>query len=234
MKAVILATSVYAASAGSIEFSSSDLYAGNRALDNIKAKWSQGLKLLKRDVELSAEYDRGAKSDFLKCASLSGSCDKIKYELTTSFDDSPTDVTLETTTGDGTTFEVEGNVDGLKAQVTKVTATRAMKLRDTDCDVEISHDPQAAASKVKLSTVLGSGVTAIGQLASSGGSSDLTYELEYETTLDAGRTLSANVNPKAGTGEIEYVDSATVDGTLTATIPLGGTPKVTLKRAFSF
>lgn len=158
---------MYAASAGSIEFSSSDLYAGNRALDNIKAKWSQGLKLLKRDVELSAEYDRGAKSDFLKCASLSGSCNKIKYELTTSFDDSPTDVTLETTTGDGTTFEVEGNVDGLKAQVTKVTATRAMKLRDTDCDVEISHEPQAAASKVKLSTVLGSGVTAIGQFASS-------------------------------------------------------------------
>lgn len=67
-----------------------------------------------------------------------------------------------------------------------------------------------------------------------GGSSDLTYELEYETTLDAGRTLSANVNPKAGTGEIEYEDSVTVDGTLTATIPLGGTPKVTLKRAFSF
>ena len=61
-----------------------------------------------------------------------------------------------------------------------------------------------------------------------------SYEVEYDTQLTEGRTLSASVNPQDGSGEIEYVDNASIDGTLTATIPLGGQPKLTLSRAFSF
>ena len=54
------------------------------------------------------------------------------------------------------------------------------------------------------------------------------------TTLAEGRTLSAKVSPRDGTGEVEYEDSATIDATIAATFPLGGAPKVTAKRAFSF
>ena len=61
-----------------------------------------------------------------------------------------------------------------------------------------------------------------------------SYEVSYDTDLNAGRTLSATVNPEAGSGEIEYVDESTLDGTLTANIPLGGSPSVTFKRSFGF
>ena len=61
-----------------------------------------------------------------------------------------------------------------------------------------------------------------------------SYEVSYDTNLNAGRSLSATVNPDAGTGEIEYVDESTFDGTLTANIPLGGSPSVTFKRSFGF
>ena len=40
---------------------------------------------------------------------------------------------------------------------------------------------------------------------------DADVELEYESSLGDGRSLSANVNPSNGNGEIEYVDSATLD-----------------------
>ena len=42
------------------------------------------------------------------------------------------------------------------------------------------------------------------------------------------------MKPQDGSGEIEYVDSATLDGTITANIPLGGKPTVSVKRGFSF
>ena len=79
-----------------------------------------------------------------------------------------------------------------------------------------------------------SGVKAVGRLTSRGQESKLSYEVEYDTTRDQGRTLSAKVSPAEGTGEIEYVDSSTLDATITANIPLGGAPKVTVSRAFDF
>lgn len=152
-----------------------------------------------------------------------------------------------------------------------------------DCDLEVSHDLTSSESKLKLSTVLGSGLTAIGSLTSKGSASKLAYEVEYDTTLGEGRTLSATVSPAdgmpthratpvphsplplrrpfapsppsslgpcaitlltlhpppptmppTGTGEIEYEDSATVDATITATFPLGGSPKVQVSRKFGF
>jgi len=119
-------------------------------------------------------------------------------------------------------------------KISKVSASRAATLRGTDCNLQISHEVDSSESKLKLSTLLGSGVKAVGTLATKGGSHDTSYEIEYDTTLTEGRTLSANVNPKDGSGEIEFVDTATLDGELTATIPLGGEPKLTLKRAFKF
>lgn len=219
--------------AGTIEVSSSDLSGPNKAVDNIKGSWSQAVKLLGRSATISAEYDRNEKKDFLKQASVKGALDKVKYELTTKFAGAA-DLTLETSTDDGTTFEVDSEVNDMHLKVTKVSASRATKLRGNDVDLELSHALDDNESKLKLSSVLGSGVTAIGELTSKGGDHAMSYEVEYETELTKGRSLSASVKPQDGSGEVEYVDSATLDGTLTATIPLGGKPTISVKRAWSF
>jgi hypothetical protein len=233
-------------SAGSIEISSSDLSSSDKSLDNIKASWSQvfSSKLIPgSDTKLTAKYDRKERKDFVSEATLSGTLDKIKYAITTKFQGGVA-TEVETTTSDGTTFVAEGSLDDVSTlsniKLTKVTATRKLSLSNLlsggtqDCNLEVSHDVPASESKVKLSSVLGSGVTASGELTSSSGSSSLTYEVEYDTTLSEGRTLHATVVPGAGTGEIEYEDSATLDATITATLPIGGTPSVTVKRSFGF
>lgn len=222
------------AAAGSVELVTGDLSQANRALDNIKGKWSQVVG----GAKLTAEYDRNARKDFLKEATLAGSTGSLDYELTTDFNGMSADVTLATTTSDGTKLEAEGSISDLKGSVNKLTATRAAKLsalgQSQDVDLEISHDISAKASKIQLSSVVGGGLKAIGSVVNSAGKSSVSYEVEYDTTLSEGRTLSASISPAAGTGEIEYVDSATLDATITATVPLGGDPKVTVKRAFSF
>jgi len=224
-----------AVAGGSIELSSNDLTKSGRSLDNVKAKWSQNLNVLGNSATVSAEYDRAERKDFVKEASLAGQIAKVKYELTTRFGGA-TGLSLETTTDDGTTVEAEGSMECMSSmpKISKVSASRAATLRGTDCNLQISHEVDSSESKLKLSTLLGSGVKAVGTLATKGGSPDTSYEIEYDTTLTEGRTLSANVNPKDGSGEIEFVDTATLDGELTATIPLGGEPKLTLKRAFKF
>jgi hypothetical protein len=236
MKSFLFATLLGVAAAGTVELSTGDLTGRNPSLDNIKGSWSQALKFLGRDATLSAEYDRNANKDFVNEATLSGSLDRLKYALTTSFD-GDAELTLETSTDDGTVLEAETVLKGFAGgpRLTKVTASRSATVQGQDCDLEISHDISASESKLKLSTVLGSGITAIGSLSSKGGDSSLSYELEYDTELTKGRTLSASVSPADGTGEIEYEDSATLgDGTLTATFPLGGAPSITAKREFSF
>jgi len=233
-KVACLAT-LGAVAGGSIELSTNDLTKSSRSLDNIKAKWSQSLSLLGNDATVSAEYDRGERKDFVKEASLSGAISKVKYELTTRFGGN-TGLTLETTTDDGTTVEAEGSLSTLTSMpsISKLSASRKASLRGQDCNLEISHEVASSESKLKLSTLLGSGVKAIGTLSTKGNAHETTYEFEYDTTLTSGRTLSANVNAKDGSGEIEYVDTASVDGELTATIPLGGEPRLSLKRAFKF
>jgi len=201
----------------------------------VKASWSQGLKVFGRAATVSAEYDRAAKSDFLKEVTLSGSSGPVDYELSTKFD-GDTACKLSTKTSDGTTIEAEGttNVWFGTGKVNKLTANRATTVQGQECDIELSHDLSSSESKLSLSSVLGSGVKAIGRLTSQGKESKLSYEIEYDTALDEGRTLSAKVSPAEGTGEIEYVDSSTLDATITANIPLGGAPKVTVSRAFEF
>jgi len=223
---------------GSVELISGDLGSKTPSLDNIKGKWSQAFKLLGNAATVTAEYDRAENDKFLKSASLSGAVDKIKYELASNFG-GPLEATLETSTEDGTTIEVEAEVDGLSSRVTRVTGTRTLSVNERECDLELSHTLGDNESKLRLSTMLGSGLRAVGLLSSKGGGKggldhSLTYELEYDTQLTEGRTLSAKVSPRDGTGEVEYEDSATIDATIAASFPLGGAPKVTAKRAFSF
>mmetsp|Transcript_11787 Transcript_11787/g.23997 ORF Transcript_11787/g.23997 Transcript_11787/m.23997 type:complete len:246 (-) Transcript_11787:180-917(-) len=241
---IVLACGVAAASAGSVELISGNLGGPNRGLDNIKGTWSQALKVFGRDATISAEYNRNENENFLSEVSLAGTSGKVQYELVSKLRGT-TDYTLSTTTPDGTTLEAEGAVDGTfgsgikDVSLSKLTATRSIKadtavLGKRDCDMEVSHDLSAAESKIKLSTILGSGLKAIGSLTSTGKSSKMSYEVEYDTTLSEGRTLTATVSPADGTGEIEYMDTATIDATLTATFPLGGSPTVTLRRSFGF
>lgn len=233
MKLCVVLGLLGSARSGTIEISSSDLSGPGKVCDNIKGSWSQGFKMFGRVATVSAEYDRNEKKKFLKEASLSGALDSIKYQLSTGFG-KVTDLKLETKTGDGTLFELETVIEDVHLKVTKVTASRATTLRGQDVDLELSHALGPNESKLKLSSALGSGVKAIGWLTSKGGDSSMSYELEYDTDLSMGRTLSASVSPKDGSGKIEYVDSATLDGTLTANIPLGEKPTVTIKRAWSF
>ena len=445
---MIVASFAAVAYGGSVELVSGDLSGGNKALDNIKAKWSQrcaqglprvqlaarphrapsisrlcsscvpgvdgraethtrgrrrrcwhvhvctlslahshpallarwmflpptdfprharSLKVLGNAATVTGSYDRSENENFLNEATLTGSVGKgkVDYELTTKFN-SGLDYEVSTKTDDGSSISMEGSVDLLSAsdiQVRKVSASKTTNLRGNDYDVEISHDLGEGESKIKMSTVLGAGVKAIGTLTNKGGATSkvrarpppsghtrrrhrrstptsrafapchrlqkrargspraraqntrasaaqkmqkptrlqdqgvsdaehmdsildadgvwrssranliprtraaaLTcallcspsslapplplpcpslaprlprppeqgYEVEYDTTLNEGRTLSASINPDAGSGEIEYVDSSTLDGTLTATIPLGGSPSVTFKRSFGF
>jgi hypothetical protein len=236
MRTLVIVSSLAAAAAGTIELSSGDLSGGSaRSLDNVKGKWTQHLSFGgSGGSTLSAEYDRTSNKDWLSEVSLSGALDKLKYEVTTKFAGAA-DVKLETTTDDGTTLEVEGSVDHMVGSVSSLKATRATKLLDRTCDLELSHDVAESESKIKLSSVLGSGVKALATFATQRGSSRAAYELEYDTTLTEGRTLSASVNPKAGTGEVEFEDSATLnDVTINAKFPLGKSPAVSIKRSFAF
>jgi len=223
---------------GSVDLVTGDLSGGSKALDNIKAKWSQSLKVLGNAATLTAGYDRSENENFLNEATLTGSVGKgkVDYELTTKFG-SGLDYEVSTKTDDGSAISMEGSVDLLSASdlsVRKVSASKSANLRGNDYDIELSHDLSEGESKIQMSTVLGAGVKATGTLSNNGGAVGKSYEVSYDTDLNAGRTLSATVNPEAGSGEIEYVDESTFDGTLTANIPLGGSPSVTFKRSFGF
>jgi len=232
-RTVVLAAGVGVCAAGSVELSTNDLGSSNRALDNIKAKWSQGLKVLGGDATLTATYDRSSTKDFVDEATLTGTRGKINYEMSTKFEGS-TGLKLSTKTSDGTTIEADGEMADLVSvpKINKWTATRSVSVRDNDCDLEMQYAPASGKSKLSLSSIIGSGFKGTASMES--GSAGVNYEVNYDTTLTEGRTLSASVNPKDGSGEIEYVDSASVDGTLTASMPLGGSPSLTLKRSFGF
>jgi len=228
---VLVSLLVAAANAHSIELVSSDLVTA-RALDNIKGTWSQSLSILGSPATLTASYDRKAKKDFLKDATLKGKLDQLSYKVTTAFK-AAADVTLSTTTGDGTTLEAAGKVAEMKGSVTKLTATKGVSVGGQKVKLALSHVVPSSTSKLQLSSALGAGLSAIGAITSAAGTSSASCEFGYETDLTPGRTLSATVTGE-GEGEVEFVDTATVDATITATIPLGGQPRVTVKRAFKF
>jgi len=230
MKTTLVAVGVGFAAAGSIEVISSDLNGGGRVVDNIKAKWSQGLKFLNNDATLSAEYDRNANERGLSEATLTGKNGDINYELKTNFDNNDLELTATTDTKDGTSLELVANRnDG----VTSVSASRPWKIQGQDCEVTAKHKPSAKDTKITLSSLLGHGVKAVAEYTV-GNNNKLDYELEYEADISDGRSVSANLKPQENSGEIEYVDSETLDATLTASMALNGKPKVTVKRSWNF
>jgi len=229
-KAVVIACVGAAAADRQIELFSSDLSAGSKALDNIKGRWSQTLNFLGKEATIDAEYDRKERQDFLKEARLTGKVDDVSYELKTGFGDTH-ELTVSADTKDGTSLEVVAdNTNGL----TKVTAGRDVKIQGQECSVEASHQPKSSASKLKLSSVLGHGVSGSATWTVGNRLNDADYELEYASSVTEGRELKASLNPKDGSGDIEYVDSKTMDATITASMDLGGKPKLTVKRAWSF
>ena len=214
-----------------IEVVSSDLTSGGaKVLDNIRGKWQQSLKFMGAEANLETEYDRNAREDFLKEATLSGKVDDVNYELRTEFGDSH-ELTLTTNTKDGTALEINANnKDGL----TNMKAARDVKIQGQDVNVEASHERKSSTSKVKLSSVLGHGVSGSATWTVGNKLDSADMEIEYASDISDGRSLSATVNPRNGAGDVEYVDSKTLDATVTAAMDLGGKPKLSVKRAWSF
>lgn len=135
---------------------------------------ARSLKVLGNAATVTGSYDRSANENFLNEATLTGSVGKgkVDYELTTKFN-SGLDYEVSTKTDDGSSISMEGSVDLLSAsdiQVRKVSASKTTNLRGNDYDVELSHDLSEGESKIKMSTVLGAGVKAIGTLTNKGGS----------------------------------------------------------------
>jgi len=229
-KAVIVACAGLAAGERQIELLSSDLSGGSKVLDNVRGRWSQSLKFLGAEAKLEAEYDRKARQDFLKEASLSGKVDDVSYELKTGFGDT-TELKLATDTTDGTAIEVLADS---KNGLTKLTAGRDVKIQGRGCNLEASHERQSSTSKVTLSSVLGHGLSgkATWKVGDDLKSSDM--ELQYASSVSDGRDVKATLNPKDGSGDIEYVDTKSLDATITASMDTGGKPKLTLKRAWNF
>jgi len=233
---LLIALSAAAVSAGSIEMMSNLGSSGLELADNFKGKWSQAVKLFGASSTLSAEYDRSQSKDALSEVSAAGKSGAVDYKLTLKSKESA-DFEVSTATTDGTTLGAEGSVSPMssKLSLSKVSAARSVNLREQDYDLELAHDLTSSKSELKLSTNLGSGVKASGTITTQGGASSTAYEVGYDTTLTEGRTLSATLNPADGTGEVEYEDSASLEAaTITATLPLGGSPKLRVKRGFSF
>jgi hypothetical protein len=217
------------AHAGKLEFFSSDL---NKecALDNIKASWGTSFTLAGQDLKLDAAYDRKAKSDFFKEATLSGAVDCVGYTATHSFATGLSKLTL-------TTKQFGANVKAvLKGSkvLSTLSATKDITVADIGIKLAPSYDLETSKGKVKASAsyVVGSGATIHGELsATDEGTIDSTFDVELTRTLD-GRDLSAVVRPLEQEAELQVTDAAI--GTLKCSYATGASPKLTLKRAVSF
>lgn len=134
----------------------------------------------------------------------------------------------------GMTLEAEAGTDGLRT----VSASGEMDAGSQNVNYELEHTLASGDSKLKLSSVLGNGLKAIANIArSKAGDISTDYNLEFESELNKGRTVSARMNAD-GSGEFELEDSETLAGqeaVITAKMDLGGSsPSVTVKRAWSF
>lgn len=228
---MVFAAGVVAVSAGTVDMTT-NLGSNGLSLDSFKGKWSQAVNFFGASSTMSADFNRDGATE----VAFEGKSGALDYKATVTSKDSA-EFEVSTTTTDGTTLGAEGSVSPLtsKLSLSKIAAARSVSVRDTDCDLALSHDLGSSKSELKLSSNLGSGVSASGTITTQGGASSTAYEVSYDTELTSGRTLSASVNPQDGTGEVEYEDSATIsDATVTATLPLGGSPSLSVKRSFSF
>jgi len=206
----------------------------SKVLDSVKAKWTQTLSVGGAKAKLVTIVQPSAKKDFLKELSLSGSVNDIAYTLKQKIGGGA-DLALQTTY-QGTTLKAEGKV-GLPASANKLTlvgASRKALVGGRPLSLKPSHAPQTGKTKLAVSADLGSGVVVNGEVSQAGGEVSTAYDFEYAASVSSGRTVSARFSPGDGSGELEYIDSESLDMTAIVTMPLGGKPKVALKRSFAF
>merc|ERR1719174_2143078 len=131
--------------------------------------------------------------------SVTGSMDKIDYELTRT--DDGTTLELSTDMDDVGSLSVEIDVDAQEA--TSVSLERDLDVGDNKVASALSFNPGSGKSKLSLSTVLGSGVEVTADIDDLGGDRSTSMEVSYETDLGDGRTLTATVDPMNSSGEVE-------------------------------
>jgi len=228
------------AAAGSVEFSTTDL-GKRRKIDNIKAGWSTAFSFAGQDLKLATVYDLKAKSDFLKEATLSGSMAPVSYLLTQNFASGVSKLALSTKQA-GATFKsvLSGKIDWSSAwlescNVASVAVVKGAEVAGVNLSFEPSFTPGKKLGKVavKAGYALGGGASLAAELvATTEGDMDIAnLELEYQTEYQ-GRPVSGTLEPLDQTATVVVTDE--VYGIVTATYKLGGEPKVTAKRAFSF
>ena len=231
--------------AGTAEVSTSNLRSG-ASFDNLKASWGKALSLGDFKTQLDCSYDYNGNKEFIKDAKLSGSLIdgsgddlSLGYEVTKNFGgDKTTEVTL-TAEVSGTTVSAElDTADNLK----EVGASRSVTIGDRDVTVSPSFLVKAQTARVKLMTAFGKDkVSATVDYETKDGELG-AIELGYERELEAGRTLTATLDPSDKNLEVEVTDTKFESGvswTAKATVPLEGDnmvddAKLTLTRAWSW
>lgn len=225
-----------AASAGSLEFSTTNLAGARKGIDNIKGSAGTTCTVRGAPIKITAAYDMKAKSEFIKELSVAGTMDPMAYCVTQSFAAGTSKLALSTNKFGST----------LKAVITsKLTALgrttaelSAVKRASIAGGLELSIVPAYAVTKNvgRLTTTaaysLGGGAVVEGELiTTTSGDVAADVEVVYDTKLD-GRTITATLKPFAQALVASVTDASV--GVMTASYTLGGKPKFAVKRSVSF
>jgi len=242
----MLSIAAIGALSNTAEISSTNLRAAP-AFDNIKASWTQALKLGDVHTNLKCNYDHSANRDFLKEVSLSGDLVEggaddvsVSYEVSHDFSDKNTNVKLTANT-QGTTLSAEyDRNNGIK----EVSAERDVSIADQNVNVQPSWLVKAQTARVKLMSKLGDSKDSVSaQIDYDTNGKSSSYEVGYDHNIDAGRDVSATFNPDKKQLDVDYVDNKFESGatwTASAEVPLEGgsnildAAKLTLKRAWAW
>jgi len=224
--------------AGSVEFSTSDL--GQKpALDNIKAGWGTSFTVGGYPLKLAAAYDMKAKSTFLKEATLSGQAARVSYAVTQNFANGASKVALSAKHA-GVTFKsvLSAKVDVASAwlegaKVDSLSVSKGAQLSGVDLSFEPSLVPTKMLGRLKTTATyaLGGGTSLSSELVATTEGAVEALDVAVATKLD-GRPVSAKLQPLSMTAQLQVADKEI--GVATATYTVGGVPKVSVKRAFSF
>ena len=224
------------ASGTSVEFSTSNLSQGP-ALDNVKAAWGTTVNVKGQAIKVSAAYDMKAKSDFIKEATVAGSISPVNVALTQNFASGVSKLALSAKAA-GVTFKsvMTSKMSSIveSAKLNSITAVKTANIGPVDLCFEPSFAVSQMVGSVRLLAEysLGLGATlATDMSVTTEGAYDVDVDISYAGNLE-GRPVSAVVKPLGKAAKLEVKDSQL--GVVTATYTLGGTPKVTAKRAFSF
>lgn len=222
-----------------ISVTSSDVKGGSLGLDSIQATWGKTLDIGDKKADLELEYDRSESSEGLSSVSLSGDLSddsdlKVSYEVSHSFTDDSTDVTL-TAVSSGTTLAAEYDATG--GELTELSAQRELEIGGSDVDTTVSWMVEDKKARIKMMTALGDATLTAEVDYKDGDISNL--ELGYDTNLEDGRDLSISYTDEEL--EVEVTDTTFEDdATWTATATMKHPEldlddlKLTLKRSWSW